>query len=116
MRVLAGEAVGELVHVGEADEDRPRILQPGHRRRVARGGRGVGADRRARAGRPPGDVEQILGRERAPRERPVPDRLAGLCHRLVAEDVGEGVEPRILAPDPFQRPGDGALGRARQGL
>ena len=69
MRVLAGEAVGELVHVGQADEDRAGRLQPRDSRRVLRGGRGVGADPRSRAGRAPGDIEQVLGCEGPAGER-----------------------------------------------
>ena len=107
MRVLAGEAVGELVHVREAHEDRPGILQPGDRRRIPLGGRAVGADRRSRAGRAPGDVEQILGREGPAGERgrrcAIPVEAPRPGRRVRMEDVGKGVDPRVLAPDPLER-------------
>ena len=70
MRVLGGEAVGVLVHVGDADQDGPGAAQRGHRRSVARGRGALGLDLGSRHRRDAGDVEQILGRERHAGERP----------------------------------------------
>jgi len=64
-----------------------------------------------------GDVDFVLDRDRHAEQRPVvpgaPPRLGllGFQHRLVGENLAEGVQLRIEAIDPFQRLAD-QLGRA----
>ena len=82
MRIDADAGIGELGHVGAADDDEAGAPQPRHRGRIGVGRRGIVQRARAGAGHLPLDVEQILDRDRnageARRRRP------GLAQRSMA--------------------------------
>ena len=68
--VLAGEVVGVFAHVERADQHRAGRFEPLDQGGVARRRRAVAIDLRAGQRRQPGDVEQVLDRERHAGERP----------------------------------------------
>ena len=64
MRIGADAGIGELHHVGTADQDEARSAQAGHRRRIAVSRRAVVERARTGAGDLALDIEQVLDRNR----------------------------------------------------
>ena len=104
--ILAGEVVGVLAHVERADQDAPGRFQPRERSRIGPGRRAIAIDLGAGARRQAFDVEQVLDRERRPREWPQalparPGRVdrVGLGERADRRDVSEGAKRCVLGFD-----------------
>ena len=82
----AGQAGGELVQVGLADDDRAGVEQPAHAVRVP--GRGVAERRAGRGGGQPGDVDVVLDRERDAEQRRQLGAVRAASGRLAARRPG----------------------------
>ena len=113
VRVLTREVVGEFAHVERADQNGASGFQARNNCRIRFGRRAVAIDLGAGARRQPGDVEQILDRERDAGERqsrPCVRRClvdcCGLGNGALAEHRGECVQRRIALADPDQGCGD----------
>ena len=100
MSVLGDEAVGELVHVQRAHQDRPGGGQALDQDCVMGGRRGVATDLRASQGRQALDVEQVLHREGHAGQRTGDvariDRVRG-GQGALGGDGREGVDAAIQA-------------------
>jgi len=115
MDVLASEVVGVFAHVERTDQYGAGSLQALDQRRIARGRRKVAVDLRSRAGRQALHVEQVLHRKGNACKRTDlfacgKRRIDGACsaYGTLGGHIGEGIEDRIVLPDPRQRGfGDG---------
>ena len=103
--VLAGGAVGELVHIQLAQQDGPRRPEAGGDGAVLGGHEGV-VDAGAGRGSDSARVEQILEADGNPVQRPAvapgADVALGLARRregLVGQEGDERVEYRLRSPD-----------------
>jgi hypothetical protein len=93
-RAGAGEAGGELVQVGLADQRGARVEQAAHHRR--RAVRPVREVRTGGGGRQAGDVDVVLDRERETGQRPAGGRRGGLLMEPVR---GDRADPdAVVAP------------------
>jgi hypothetical protein len=110
MPVHAGEVVGVLAHVERADQHGVGCFEATDHDGVARGRRIVAVDLRAGARRQPGDVDQVLDRERHAGERPERraaralgvDPIGGRAGAL-GQHIGERIDPRVERGDARKR-------------
>ena len=101
MRVLAGEVIGVFAHVQRPHQDRAGGFQPRDQRSIRHRRPMVAVDLRSRQGRQSCHVDQVLHRERHPRQRP--NRLARRSHESTFGKHGrEGVQHRVQPPDAVQ--------------
>ena len=103
--------IGELGHVGLADDDRSRGPQARNGRCIGCGGRGIGERQGSGPGDRARDIEQILDRYRQPLERPggMPARPTGICvARLRSSADSSNSSVKTRAPSP---PGSRAAAR-----
>jgi hypothetical protein len=108
VRVQAEARVGQLAQVRLADADQAGGGEVRDDRRVRGRGRGVAAERGARGGRGPGNVEQVLDGDGPPVERPARRAL------LVAEGAGGRLGAGPLGGEGDEGVGEVGIRRAAQ--